>query len=277
MSASNKPFRSALAISRAGASPTLDTHLLFDSGYSDSKASPLDEFLTRIDEINKLTPHPNEFNIYQGQLILLGAVAAVESFIRTLFRKIINIDPEAQSCVHGSEVSFGAALHLKPDLLPEAILERISFAGRGGITEAMKSLLGVKGALPPDLKEAVDEYARICHLRHCAVHRFGKLGANNAIALGLDQHKALIEKPLTFDYASLQNGISIITGFVKTINNFLFNEILSRVPRESWTGRYNRDRALFLRYYALFVDSTSVVKSAPAKDLHRQFMNQLGV
>lgn len=271
---SGKVFRSTLSLGASPANPALDTALLFDGTYKEPKGSPIDEFQRRLHLINRSAPQPNSFDAFLGQLVLLGTVAAVESYFRTLFRKLINIDPVCQESVHKRDVSFGAALHLPRELLPEAILERMSFVSLDSIQDGMKELLSVKGALPADVANAIGDYARICHLRHCAVHRFGKLGTGNAIFLGLAAHHKLLEKPLALDYSSLQNAIAIASGLVKTVNNFLFNAILSRIASDKWTGSYGMDRPLFLSYYDLFADRVSSTRSSAPKPLYVQFMRQ---
>lgn len=273
--ANQNRFRSRLMICMAGVNPQLNTHTLFDVAHRESTASPIDQFLTNLQSINKLAPSPTAFDSYQGQLVLLGVVAAVESFVRTLFRKIIAIDPTSQEAVYHQEVSYGAALHLSDELMPEALLERFSFAGRVGIVNAIKVLLAIKGDLPPELDRAIDDYSRVCQMRHCAVHRFGKLGVRSALSLGLTAHYTMLEKPLKLDYVALQNTIAISTGFVKTLNNFLFNEVLSRVDATKWTGDYSKDRAHFLKYYELFSDKTSSAKSAAPKGFYVQLQKEL--
>lgn len=268
-------FRSKLSVCVAPVSPVLQTHLLFNAAYRESTESAIDEFLTRLQSINRLSPRPNDFDALQGQLVLLGVIAAVESYLRTLFRRLISIDSISQESVHRRDVSFGAAIHLSKEMLPEAILERISFISRSSIEETLRELLAIKGKVPSELDLAIEHYVRVCQLRHCAVHRFGKLGVSNAIFLGLSDHKELLEKPLQLNYAALQNAIAISTGLVKTINNFLFNEVLSRISPSSWTGQYRRDRRLFLTYYALFADTVSSVgATAEARQLYDEFMVQ---
>lgn len=271
---SKKTFRSAVGITQSGTVAPLITHALFDRAYKESTASPIDGFMERLEVLNKLCPKPDDFNIYQGQLVLLGVVAAVESFLRTVLRRAIKLDPTAEATVHDQEVSYAAALHLNDELMPEAILERFSFISKRSIDSALRDLLAVKGELPSDLDAAIEGYVTICHMRHCAVHRFGKLGASNAIALGFGLHKDLLEKPLRLDYAALQSSIAIATAFVRTVNNFLFNELLSRVPQSSWTGNYTQDRSLFAGYYDLFADKRSTRKSAQAKSLYTEFHKQ---
>jgi hypothetical protein len=272
-----KHFRCSVKLSLAGATPMLVTHHLFDAAHKDAPGSPLDEFLVRLSEINVLCPPPNQFNSFQGQLILLGTISAVESYIRTLFRRLIRMDPVARDLVQHKDVSYGAALHLPKELMPEAILERISFVSKTRVTEALRDLLGVKGNLPSELEASVDAYGSICQLRNCVVHRFGKLGSRNAIELGLEKHGTLMEKPLKLDYVSVQNSIAIATGFVKTLNNFLFNEMLTRLPTAGWSGDYRKDGPRFREYYHLFSDRTSSTPSPTALKAYGEFKAQLKV
>lgn len=267
-------FRCKLIISYSPVNPVLNTQQMFDPHYREPDGSPIDEFLLRLQTINKLAPQPGNFDSYQGQLVLLGLIAAVESYFRTLFRKLIDFDADCQAKVQRESVSYGAAVHLTKELLPEALLERVTFISRTNIVDALKDLLAVRGALPPELDLAINDYVRVCQLRHCAVHRFGKLGVSNALSLGIENHKSLLEKPLKFDYAALQNTIAISTGLVKTINNFLFNEMISRIPENKWTGKYANDKKLFMDYYKLFSDKVSSNRSAQPKLLYNQFINE---
>ena len=268
-------FRSHLVISVAGANPTLATHTLFDATHKESRDSALEQFMVNLHAINMLTPPPGAFNSYLGQLLLLGTIAAAESFVRTLFRRIISLDETAQNLVYDRDVSYGAALYLSPDLMPEALLEKFSFISKTNIVNALRELLAIKGNLPPELELAIDDYGRVCQMRHCAVHRFGKLGAKNAMALGMSDHKNLLEKPLKLDYVSLQNSMAISTGFVKTLNNFLFNELLSRVDPSEWSGVYSQDKRIFMRYYKLFSDKKSSSPSAAPKHYYLELQREL--
>jgi hypothetical protein len=269
-----KIFRSRISLCVAQANPALVTHALFDVKHRESRVSPIDEFLKRLQAVNKLAPQPSNFDAFQGQLVLLGAVAAVESYLRTLFRRLIAMDTASQNSVHDQDVSYGAALYLPKDLMPEAILERIAFVSEKSIVEALRKLLAISVQIPADLDSAISDYVRICQLRHCAVHRFGKLGVKNAISLGLADHHNLLEKPLKLDYVSLQNAIAIATGLVKTLNNFLFNEMICRIPENTWSGTYSADKALFKNYYQLFADKVSAQRTPPANALYKQFRRQ---
>lgn len=269
------PFKTQLTICLTPAPPGLSTHLLFDNNHLEPTSSPIDQFLERLHSINKLSPNPDNFDPLQGQLVLLGVIAAVESYLRTLLRKIISVDELSQDASYKRDISFGAAVHLHKDMMPEAILERISFISKESITSTIKDCLGIKGHSPSYVDTAIDDYVKICHLRHCAVHRFGRLGASNALALGIQEHRELLEKPLLLSYLSLQTAISISTNLVKTLNNFLFNEIISRLPDHTWQGTYTKDKKKFLLYYQIFADSISTTgPTIDAKSLYAEFQEQ---
>lgn len=265
--------RSNIAICVAPVNPSLDAHLLFDGKYKETSASSIDEFLLRLRSLNLLSPRPESFDSLQGQLILLGVIAAVESYLRSLLRRLIMADEDCESSSHKEVITFAAAIHLERVMLPEALLENFSFINADNIKDAFKRLLGIKGQFPPELISAISDYEGVCQLRHCAVHRFGKLGVSNAMRLEILKHRNLLEKPLCLDYRSLQNSIAISTGFVKTVNNFLFNVIVSRVPSNQWSGDYSKDKELFRKYYKLFADSISSAGStAASRRLYTEFI-----
>lgn len=272
-----KAFRSNVVVTTAPISPGLVTHTLFDKTYVDFSGSPIDEFTRRLRNLNSLAPKPLDFDPYLGQLVLLGAVAAVESFLRAIFRRSISLDHLCGEQVMKREISYAAAMHLGHELLPEALLERISFTSQKNIEDACRDLLGVTGDFPQSLKSVIKDYIRICHLRHCAVHRFGKLGANNAVFLGIDEHAGLLEKPLLLNYVALQSAIAIATAFVRVFNSFVFNALLSRLPITHFSGDYKADKKKFVAYYSLFQDKESMVRSPAPKNAYQEFMKERSV
>lgn len=267
-------FRSKLSVCRSPVNPTLPTATLFDVAHVESVQSAIDQYLARLTSINLLAPTPPAFDSLQAQLILLGVVAAVESYFRTVLRRLITLDSECQKCTEEQAVTFGAAMHLSKPMMPEALLERVTFVSETSLVDAIRQFVGLKGNLPPDLVATFKDYATVCQLRHCAVHRFGKLGVKNAIVLGLQAHKPSLEKPLLLTYPALQSAMVISTGVVKTTNNFLFNEVLSRLPAATWTSKWRKDKGTFMRYYVLFADTVSSTKAAPARDVYVSFLDQ---
>ena len=165
------PFLSSRAVGSSPVNPPLAPDGLFDVAHVESNESAIDQYLARLASINQLAPDPTTFNSLQAQLILLGVVAAVESYFRTLLRRLITLDPECQRCAEDQAVTFGAAMHLPKPMMPEALLERVTFVSETSLVDAIRQFVGVKGNLPPDLLATFKDYATVCHLRHCAVHR----------------------------------------------------------------------------------------------------------
>ena len=242
--------------------PTFDTLICFDSNYRETNLSPIDNCLDKIQQLNLIhvnflkLPNINSQEIHTlYNLIVLGYISAIESYLREIFRKIIIIDDYSRINCEAIEISFGAAISYQKHLIPEAILEKASFASKKNIIDGIKNYLGLKGNIPAELETTLDEFEKACHLRHCIVHRFGKLGSNNAIKLGLDKHMEILEKPLKIDNNIFYNLSVICLNTIFVLNSYLFKSILERTAAKNsniWSWDFRKDRKAFLEYYSLF-------------------------
>jgi hypothetical protein len=273
----------------------MDVTRVIDLAYSEGKHSSIDKFFQKNSDLNKLLIDSNQVKnelkhlfetkqlknaSYQklikyidnplnispvlANLIVLGHISSVESYFRELFRKIIIIDVIAQRSCREKMVSYGAALVHKRDALPDAILESVTFSGSYNISESLKEYLGIKGSLPSGLSSALQEYSKVCHLRHCIVHRFGKIGVNNAIKLDWDTHKLHVEKPIKIDFSGLQDVSQICSNIVKETNNFVWQMVMMRQISDydgntfkkklntEWHWKWGADRVKFKKYFDIF-------------------------
>ncbi len=266
-------FNHRVNTTAASVSP-LDTLTCFNVSYKDSSRSPIDNCFDKIDNLNLIHVRFNsivgltkDLIETQNNLILLGYISALESYLREVIRKIIIIDPHARISCEEVPLNYGAAINHSPEMLPEALLEKISFASKKNIVDAIKTFLGFSGHMPDELIKVLDEFEKICHLRHCVVHRFGKLGSNNAIKFGLDIHSNCLEKPLSLDTAKLFEINQICENSVLVINDFLFKYILQRTVDKNnpnWFWDFRKDKAKYKSYYELF---TSVKKPSVGSSL----------
>jgi hypothetical protein len=121
------------------------------------------------------------------------------------------------------------------------------------------------------------EFEKVCQLRHCCVHRFGKLGTQNGIVLGLEQHSAALEKPLSLDKEGLSQIASWLMSFAKAVNNYMFRTLLERSVggnspyMVSWSWSYAKDRYEFARFYRVFQTSNDATPSPSARELYDRF------
>jgi len=271
---------------------TLDTAEWFDATHPNVSLSPIDEFRANLAQINRLYLQADERSEYTpilGSLVYLGMVSAAEGYFRSLLRRLILVDPACQHNASSRAVSYGAAVHHAPDLLPEALLEGLSLASTRNIASELKTLcnisqMGKDGAVPPALTQLFRNFEAICQVRHCGIHRFGKLGSQQALKLGMDLHKPLLEKPLKLTVQHLQDIAEALEALVRAVNSYCFVDILKKTHTAGPTGRektlyqaawqldWAADERRFTDYYDVFASLGGSQPSAPPKDLYDAFI-----
>ncbi|TFZ36204.1 hypothetical protein EWW49_12915 [Pseudomonas syringae] len=261
-----------------------ETSSKFDVGHSDNNLSPIDLFITNTKQLNKLVT--SDYSPVLGNLILLGYVSAAESYIRALIRKLIHCDEYISALVSEKSVSYAAALHHKKEILPEALLEDFSLASPYNVFETLKELIGMKGNRPNPLILPSQEFKKVCELRHCCVHRFGKLGSKNAIRLGLAAHTKSLEKPILLLAEDVDKIAFIVDNFVRSINNYVFKFLLERSVKNrddsggvcyeaEWLWVYAKDKKRFSKYYKIFSSKEDVYKSMTLRAAYEKFYSAL--
>ncbi|TDR38423.1 hypothetical protein DFR29_12195 [Tahibacter aquaticus] len=262
----------------------LDTCTVFQISHDDSMLSPIDQFITNTLPLNLMWAKrgPTErFERFEGVLLVLGYVSAVESYMRALIRRVLVVDEIAKEKCHSLTVSYAAAQVHGSDMLPEALLEEHAFSGAKGITSGLIKFLGVDVAPDKALVDLIDQYGDVCEIRHCCVHRFGKLGTKNAVELGLESHRALIEKPVELGRSSIEVIASVLATLVKSINNHVMAAVLNRSVWPSrngssspWTWIERKDWSLYRSYYAIFASTKEASPSATCAVMYRLFKNE---
>ncbi len=262
----------------------ITTESLFDKTYKLSKLSPIDDFIENANKLNLLwITNEGILSSEFMNILFLGYFSAVESYVRALVRTLIQHDTYSQKCAESLQITFGAALHHNKQLLPEALMDNHSFTASENILKTFKSLAGIDIVIDETITTELD---KICQLRHCCVHRFGKLGAKNAMSLGLTSHSNLFEKPLTLSKSDLSVVSSTLRSVVKTINNSAYKAVLDRtfptIPSGKgdkkkqavplWTKDFETDKELFNKYYKIF--SSKKENSPKAKEMYTRFISE---
>ncbi|VVM63595.1 hypothetical protein [Pseudomonas fluorescens] len=265
---------------------TIQTGTLFDITHDDSDTSPIDQFIENTLRLNRMwvaRQADEAIETELGILLILGYVSAVESFMRALLRRVVFIDPYCQKACEKAVLSYGAAKHQKQEMLPEALLEESVFSGKKGIVEGLKKFLTFE-LKDKALMELLNNYNSVCEIRHCCVHRFGKLGTKNAIELGLSDHKQFIEKPLKLKVSDAGSIADLLTTLVKSLNNEIFRFVLERTVTGNeitagdgkgigWTWNKAKDRKIYGRYYIIFASRLDATPTVTAGELYDRFRN----
>lgn len=258
--------------------PCENTVCLFNREYVEDNISAIDSYIVNCRELTKLwVPSATILTPEFSRLLLLGYVSATESFFRKIFRSIINTDAKAKADAHSHVVPFGAVLYHNKETIAEALLEGYSFASEKDVRSAVSKFLGVSNINDESLKSMFSEYEKICQLRHCCVHRFGKLGTQNGIALGLEQHSKALEKPLALTKDQLGEIANWLLSFAKAMNNYFFRTLLERSANDrneyaiKWSWNYSKDKAKFNRFYKLFATVKDTLPSPVEAVLYERF------
>ncbi|SDE11471.1 hypothetical protein SAMN04488509_12118 [Aquimonas voraii] len=264
----------------------LDTSKWFDASHEPSVESPIDEFRRNLAEINKLYLQADQRNEYVpmlGSLVYLGMVSAAEGYFRSLLRRLIRQDTACEANAATRMVTYGAAIHHDIELLPESLLEGVSLASAKKVCDEIRSLCDIQ--MPDALQQLFQNFEAISQVRHCGIHRFGKLGSQQALRLGIDKHKPLLEKPLALQVQQLQEIADALQALVHAVNSFCFSEILKRTHtaspsgwgkekmyQESWHQDWEADKTRFISYYNIFASASKPDPSAPVRDVYDAFM-----
>jgi len=192
---------------------------------------------------------------------------------------LVNVDTVSRRQAGSKSITFAVATnHPNPRLLPEVLMENMTFSSEGNIEKALRDILGLHN-ISADLKSTIREFEKLCQVRHCCVHRFGKLGSQNAWALGFDHHREMIERPFVPTPADVDRIADALQITVKTLNNFIFREVLDRTAQFEfdqaapwcWQWHYGRDRRKFQSYYDLFALTAVEPRSPGARLVYDSF------
>lgn len=265
----------------------LDTSSWFDAAHAPKLISPIDEFRANLAEINTLYLQADmrgDYNSTLGGLVYLGMVSAVEGYFRSLLRHLILNDEMCAENAGTKTVSYAAAVHHQPDLLPEALLEGVSLASTKNLKSEFNSLCNIK-EMSASLDPLFQTFEDICQIRHCGIHRFGKLGSQQAVKLGIDKHKPLLEKPLRLSVAQLQDVAEALEALVRGVNSHCFFDMLKRSYDTSpigknktkyysqcWQRDWAADQPRFEKFHWIFASTHPSNPSRPAKEMYDAFL-----
>lgn len=279
MSSSPSPYHTIAALKpHTGA---LKTSSFFEPSQA-SQLSPLDDFIANVDQLNLLAATQTQFPKDFSALLLLGYMSAVESYMRRLVGAVVQVDEVARRKSASKSLIYGASLcSAGADDYADALLDAVSFAGRVGIVDACKDFLGLKG-FAAAVEGPLQDYQEICELRHCCVHRFGRLGAKNAVALGIDEHAGRLGYEFRTDLAGFEEIASRLRNFVKGLNNTVWERIMERTARNrddkgeplysvEWAWKWPTDRRRFKAYWDVFAARTDSIPSPEPFAMYETF------
>lgn len=214
--------------------------------------SPIDVFYDQSRDILKagtpafLTTYPT-----LGPLLLVGLVSATENYFRDIFGRILQLCPIARASAADQPVKIGSVVWHGATDLERGAFEHLSFADADAILKASKKFIN------HDLRRTalLDEFDRVCELRHSVVHSSAVIAGKNAVRLQIRQSSTPLRVQVGF--AELQESGAICTSLVAAVNLELFEAMARRWavdwPKSpSWlpSERHQRFKAVWQSFYS---------------------------
>jgi hypothetical protein len=161
--------------------------------------------------------------------LLLACTSAVENYFRAVLTRLMNVCPVSQVSSRTQMISLLAARSYDPVDLGLAVLDGGSLADGKEIKRKTQALLGIQIPSNSDLDAALQEFDKVCHLRHAAVHSRGVLGSRSQAELGLQSDGGPLR--LALNFAQLQLVAAVCESAVRSYNRYIFRSIVER-----WIG-----------------------------------------
>ncbi len=195
--------------------------------------SPIDAFYATTQDIlhvgqpDFLRQHPS-----MGTLLLVGLISASENYFRDLFARIIRICPIAQAASSEQAINLGSVIWHREGLVERGAFENISFADVGKIINTCRKFLKYElkknGITNGITNELLEEFGKICELRHGIVHSNSLLAGKNAIKLKIPNNVPNEALKITVGYEQLQECSLISTMLIASFNTEMFEEMAKR-------------------------------------------------
>ncbi len=160
-----------------------------------------------------------------GRLILLGLVSEAESYFRAILSSCLEVCPICQKAAGEKQVNLGGVLWHGSNGFSRSAFEHMSFASKDDLKKGALQFLDFK-LEDSKFKAPLEEFEKICQLRHGIVHNAGLLPGRNAVQLGVKKYSRPVE--IVVDFARLQEAAAVVDTLVVTINRELFGEMCKR-------------------------------------------------
>lgn len=208
--------------------------------------SPIDVFYDEIKSITiGVTPDKLNANDWLGPLYVIAIVSSTENYFRHIFSRILKICTDSQKNAASNTVNLGSVIWHPKNEIERGAFEHTSMASSENVVSIAKKYIGVDlKANSLGLTPILDEFDKVCELRHGIVHSGRIMAGKNGIKLQFSPSENIIS--IDIRYAQLQEVSAVCSALVVSSNKILFEE-LSRRWATSWrkSPAWSRDKENF--------------------------------
>jgi len=209
-------------------------------------------------------------------LLLMALASATESYFRAVLAASLVTCPICNDHnIDKGKLSLRAISYYPESLVPLALLEHVSFSDAEAVRKQTQELLQIevpksdKGA--SSLASALQEFDKICALRHSLIHSLGFLNSQNCAEAGIG-HRGLKVVAVTID--GFQVAADVCLSVVHAFNQFLFSRLMARLyQRGVLTGAREADGPLVQKVATVFLSRTSPAYTHDTEAIVRSIQN----
>jgi hypothetical protein len=193
--------------------------------------SPIDVFYEQTKAIMyAATPDVIAANDWMGSLYVIAIVSCTENYFRQIFSKILKICTDSQKYAANNSINLGSVIWHPKNEVERGAFEHLSLASADSVNKTSKKFIGID-LTKKGLQSILDEFDKVCELRHGIVHSDRIMAGKNGMKLKLSRTEDVCR--IDIKYAQLQEISAVCTTLVVSLNKILFEEI-SRRWATSW-------------------------------------------
>lgn len=201
--------------------------------------SAIDTFYSDSREILSQVSRDTDKMKWNGSMAIVALVSITENYFRSILVGVLRDCIVAQKHASKSTIGFGSAVWHKQGGIERGAFENTSFSEKIKIYEATRKYIGVelKGT---DLDPIINEYGKVCELRHGIVHSSRYLAGKNALVLDIpSSSKHLL---ISIGYSEVQQVASICTTLIVSYNRHLFKCLCKRWAIDWRTEQWDKQK-----------------------------------
>ncbi|AMN49545.1 hypothetical protein [Psychrobacter sp. P2G3] len=192
--------------------------------------SPIDSFYTeRNNLLRAITPDYAISNISIPPLVLVGLISLTENYFREVLAGVITICPKAKQKSATKSLNLATAW-IGFGEMEKGAFENTSFSDPKTVKKNLNDLVGINISSSNQISTPLDEFGKLCELRHAIVHSAGLLAGKNAVNLELPNSRNSVK--IKVGYSELQEAAEVCTALVCAVNIELFINIATKWLKE---------------------------------------------
>lgn len=209
---------------------------------SQHNESSIDCFYNEVTSLLSLSNPTMIATDWHGSLLAVAIISCTENYFRSILSKMIGTCKLSKKNAAANNINFGSVLWHPNDSIERGAFEHVSFSESKKILEITRKYIGIE-LNKSDLIPILQEYNKVCELRHGIVHSARILAGKNALILDLPSSSK--NQFITIGYGQIQNIASICTTLIVSYNQIMFEEMARRWATSwrtpEWTEEIEND------------------------------------